>query len=150
MKTIGASCENCATDVTITGASNTGGMTGVSGDTTFENCTAKGRISGSWGLGGFVGYASSSTLDDKTTESTFTNCIADVAIEASNWNAGGFVGLAEFGTFKNSASFWSRDQHRHRMGVKSRRIHWMCRKHRNLCKLQRNLCQLPFRKPCYL
>lgn len=78
--------RNCATDVTITGASNTGGMTGVSGDTTFENCTAKGRISGSWGLGGFVGYASSSTLDDKTTESTFTNCIADVAIEASNWN----------------------------------------------------------------
>ena len=97
--------RNCATDVTITGASNTGGMTGVSGDTTFENCTAKGRISGSWGLGGFVGYASSSTLDDKTTESTFTNCIADVAIEASNWNVGGFVGLAEFGTFKNSASF---------------------------------------------
>ena len=97
--------RNCATDVTITGASNTGGMTGVSGDTTFENCTAKGRISGSWGLGGFVGYASSSTWDDKTTESTFTNCIADVAVEASNWNVGGFVGLAEFGTFKNSASF---------------------------------------------
>ena len=97
--------RNCATDVTITGASNTGGMTGTSCTTTFENCTAKGRISGLWGLGGFVGYASSSNWDDKTTESTFTNCIADVAIEASNWNVGGFVGLAEFGTFKNSASF---------------------------------------------
>ena len=97
--------RNCATDVTITGASNTGGMTGISNNTTFENCTAKGRISGLWGLGGFVGYASSSTWDDKTTESTFTKCIADVAIEASNWNVGGFVGLAEFGTFKNSASF---------------------------------------------
>ena len=97
--------RNCATDVTITGASNTGGMTGMSCDTTFENCTAKGRISGLWALGGFVGYASSSTWDDKTTESTFTNCIADVAVKASNWNVGGFVGLAEFGTFKNSASF---------------------------------------------
>ena len=97
--------RNCATDVTITGASNTGGMTGISCNTTFENCTAKGRISGLWGLGGFVGYASSSNWDDKTTESTFTNCIADVAIEASDWNVGGFVGLAEFGTFKNSASF---------------------------------------------
>lgn len=97
--------RNCATDVTITEASNTGGMTGISNNTTFENCTAKGRISGLWGLGGFVGYASSSNWDDKTTESTFTNCIADVAIEASDWNVGGFVGLAEFGTFKNSASF---------------------------------------------
>ena len=97
--------RNCATDVTITGASNTGGMTGVSGDTTFENCTAKGRISGSWGLGGFVGYATTSNGNDKTTESTFTNCIADVAVKASDWNVGGFVGLAEFGTFKNSASF---------------------------------------------
>ena len=97
--------QNCVTDVTITGASNTGGMTGISSNTTFENCTAKGRISGLWGLGGFVGYATSSNWDDKTTESTFTNCIADVAIEASDWNVGGFVGLAEFGTFKNSASF---------------------------------------------
>ena len=97
--------RNCATDVTITGASNTGGMTGISSNTTFENCTAKGRISGLWALGGFVGYASSSTLDDKTTESTFTNCIADVAVEASDWNVGGFVGFADFGMFKNSASF---------------------------------------------
>ncbi len=80
-------------------------MTGISNNTTFENCTAKGRISGLWGLGGFVGYASSSNWDDKTTESTFTNCIADVAVKASDWNVGGFVGLAEFGTFKNSASF---------------------------------------------
>ena len=97
--------RNCVTDVTITGASNTGGMTGISCNTTFENCTAKGRISGLWGLGGFVGYATTSNGNDKTTESTFTNCIADVAIEASDWNVGGFVGLAEFGTFKNSASF---------------------------------------------
>lgn len=97
--------RNCATDVTITGASNTGGMTGISCTTTFENCTAKGRISGLWGLGGFVGYATTSNGNDKTTESTFTNCIADVAVEASDWNVGGFVGLAEFGTFKNSASF---------------------------------------------
>lgn len=97
--------RNCATDVTITGASNTGGMTGTSCTTTFENCTAKGRISGLWGLGGFVGYATTSNENDKTTESTFTNCIADVAVKASDWNVGGFVGLAEFGTFKNSASF---------------------------------------------
>ena len=97
--------RNCATDVTITGASNTGGMTGTSCTTTFENCTAKGRISGLWGLGGFVGYATASNGNDKTTESTFTNCIADVAVKASDWNVGGFVGLAEFGTFKNSASF---------------------------------------------
>ena len=97
--------RNCATDVTITGASNTGGMTGTSCTTTFENCTAKGRISGLWGLGGFVGYATTSNGNDKTTESTFTNCIADVAVKASDWNVGGFVGLAEFGTLKNSASF---------------------------------------------
>lgn len=97
--------RNCATDVTITEASNTGGMTGISCNTTFENCTAKGRISGLWGLGGFVGYATTSNGNDKTTESTFTNCIADVAVEASDWNVGGFVGFAEFGTFKNSASF---------------------------------------------
>lgn len=97
--------RNCATDVTITGASNTGGMTGISCNTTFENCTAKGRISGLWGLGGFVGYATTSNGNDKTTESTFTNCIADVAVKASDWNVGGFVGFAEFGTFKNSASF---------------------------------------------
>ena len=97
--------RNCATDVTITGASNTGGMTGISCTTTFENCTAKGRISGLWGLGGFVGYATTSNGNDKTTESTFTNCIADVAVEASDWNVGGFVGFAKFGTFKNSASF---------------------------------------------
>ena len=97
--------RNCATDVTITEASNTGGMTGTSCTTTFENCTAKGRISGLWGLGGFVGYATTSNGNDKTTESTFTNCIADVAVKASDWNVGGFVGLAEFGTFKNSASF---------------------------------------------
>ena len=97
--------RKCATDVTITGASNTGGMTGISCDTRFENCTAKGRISGLWALGGFVGYASSSTMNDKTTESTFINCIADVVVEASDWNAGGFVGSADFGMFKNSASF---------------------------------------------
>ena len=97
--------RKCATDVTITGASNTGGMTGISCDTRFENCTAKGRISGLWALGGFVGYASSSTMNDKTTESTFINCIADVAVEASDWNVGGFVGSADFGMFKNSASF---------------------------------------------
>lgn len=97
--------RNCATDVTITEASNTGGMTGISCTTTFENCTAKGRISGLWGLGGFVGYATTSNGNDKTTESTFTNCIADVAVEASDWNVGGFVGFAKFGTFKNSASF---------------------------------------------
>lgn len=97
--------RNCTTDVTITGASNAGGMTGVSGNTVFENCTAKGKISGWWAVGGFVGYATSSDWDEKTTESTFTNCIADVTVEASDWNVGGFVGLAEFGTFKNSASF---------------------------------------------
>ena len=97
--------RNCATDVTITEASNTGGMTGISNNTTFENCSAKGRISGLWGLGGFVGFACSSYWDVISPDTTFTNCIADVAIEASDWNVGGFVGLAEFGTFKNSASF---------------------------------------------
>lgn len=97
--------RNCTTNVTITGPSNAGGMTGCSANTTFENCIAKGKISGLWALGGFVGYSISSTWDDKTTESTFTKCIADVEIEASDWNAGGFVGLAEFGTFKNSASY---------------------------------------------
>lgn len=96
--------KKCTTNVTITGASNAGGMTGVSANTTFENCIAKGKISGLWALGGFVGYATSSTWDDKTTESTFVNCIADVNINASNWNVGGFVGLAEFGKFQNSAS----------------------------------------------
>lgn len=96
--------KNCKADVIITGSSNAGGMVGVSANSVYENCEAKGKISGLWGLGGFVGYSKTSTWDDKTTESTFTRCIADVEIEASDWNVGGFVGLAEFGKFENSAS----------------------------------------------
>ncbi len=98
--------KNCKTEnISITGATNAGGLVGCDGGSTFENCTASGKISGEWGLGGFVGY--STTVDWSNPEvgkSTYTKCAANVEITGNDWRLGGFVGFAEYGKFDKCIS----------------------------------------------
>lgn len=102
----GVKAADCkAENVSVTGASNSGGFIGSSGDSVFENCEASGTVSGLWALGGFVGYTSTTSLSDPTTQSVYKHCAADVEITGSDWRLGGFAGYAEFGEFDNCVAF---------------------------------------------
>ena len=102
----GVKAADCkAENISISGASNSGGFIGNSGDSVFENCEASGTVSGTWALGGFVGYTSTTSLSDPTTQSVYKHCAADVEITGSDWNLGGFAGYAEYGKFDNCVAF---------------------------------------------
>ena len=73
---------NCkAENISVTGASNSGGFIGLAGGSAFENCKASGTVSGTWALGGFVGYSYSSMLDG-TEPSVYTKCAAMWTLKA--------------------------------------------------------------------
>ena len=97
---------NChAENVSISGASNSGGFVGNDNGSVFENCTTSGTVSGRWGLGGFVGYTTSTVLNEAVGVSTYTNCSADVDVSGNDWRLGGFVGHAEYGEFNNCVAY---------------------------------------------
>ena len=93
--------DHCRADVTIEGGDNTGGFVGLDGSSTYTNCKVTGKVTGLWSIGGFVGYAGEA---ESTTMSTFDNCIAKVAVIASNWRAGGFAGYMEKGKSSSCAA----------------------------------------------
>ena len=96
---------NCkAENISVEGASNSGGFIGLAGGSVFENCKVSGTVSGKWSLGGFVGYSYSASLDDSET-SVYEKCAADVKIEGADWRLGGFAGYAESGKFDNCVAF---------------------------------------------
>lgn len=102
----GIKATDCkAENISISGASNSGGFIGNSGDSVFENCEASGTVSGMWALGGFVGYTNTTSLSDPTTQSVYKHCAVDVDITGSDWRVGGFAGYAEFGEFDNCVAF---------------------------------------------
>ena len=101
----GVKATDCkAENISISGASNSGGFIGNSGDSVFENCEASGTVSGTWALGGFVGYATAADYSEAT-QSVYKHCAADVEITGSDWRLGGFAGYAEFGEFDNCVAF---------------------------------------------
>lgn len=102
----GIKATDCkAENISVVGASNSGGFIGNSSDSVFENCEASGTVSGMWALGGFVGYTSAADLSDTATQSVYKHCVADVDIVGSDWRLGGFAGYAEFGEFDNCVAF---------------------------------------------
>ena len=101
----GVKAADCkAENIFISGASNSGGFIGNSGDSVFENCEASGTVSGRWALGGFVGYTTAADYSEAT-QSVYKHCAADVDITGSNWRLGGFAGYAEYGKFENCVAF---------------------------------------------
>ena len=94
-----------AENISVTGASNSGGFVGLDGGSYYENCEVSGKISGTWAQGGFVGYSFTATSDDPDTQSVYKKCAADVEINGSDWNLGGFAGYAEYGKFDNCVAF---------------------------------------------
>lgn len=101
----GVKATDCkAENISISGASNSGGFIGNSSDSAFENCEASGTVSGMWALGGFVGYTTAADFSDAT-QSVYKHCAADVEITGSDWRLGGFAGYAEFGEFDNCVAF---------------------------------------------
>lgn len=101
----GIKATDCkAENISISGASNSGGFIGNSSDSAFENCEASGTVSGMWALGGFVGYTTAADFSDAT-QSVYKHCAADVEITGSDWRLGGFAGYAEFGEFDNCVAF---------------------------------------------
>ena len=101
---------NChAENVSISGASNSGGFVGNDNGSVFENCTASGTVSGRWGLGGFVGYTTGTVLNEAVGVSTYTKCAADVDVSGNDWRLGGFVGYAEYGEFNNCVAYGNVD-----------------------------------------
>lgn len=101
IKAIDCKAEN----ISVAGASNSGGFIGNSSDSVFENCEASGTVSGTWALGGFVGYTSAADFSDTATQSVYKHCAADVDIVGSDWRLGGFAGYAEYGSFDNCVAF---------------------------------------------
>lgn len=93
--------DHCRADVTIEGGDNTGGFVGLDGSSTYTNCKVTGKVTGLWAIGGFVGYAWEA---ESATMSTFDNCIAKVAVIASNWRAGGFAGYMQKGKSSSCAA----------------------------------------------
>lgn len=93
--------DHCRADVTIEGGDNTGGFVGLDGSSTYTNCKVTGKVTGLWSIGGFVGYAWEA---ESATMSTFDNCIAKVAVIASNWRAGGFAGYMQKGKSSSCAA----------------------------------------------
>lgn len=101
----GVKAADCkAENISIAGASNSGGFIGNSSDSVFENCEASGTVSGTWALGGFVGYTTAADYSEAT-QSVYKHCAADVEITGSNWRLGGFAGYAEYGKFENCVAF---------------------------------------------
>lgn len=101
----GVKATDCkAENISVTGASNSGGFIGNSSDSVFENCEASGTVSGMWALGGFVGYTTAADFSDAT-RSVYKHCAADVEITGSDWRLGGFAGYAEYGKFDNCVAF---------------------------------------------
>ena len=101
----GIKATDCkAENISVAGASNSGGFIGNSSDSVFENCEASGTVSGTWALGGFVGYTTAADFSDAT-RSVYKHCAADVEITGSDWNLGGFAGYAEYGSFDNCVAF---------------------------------------------
>lgn len=101
----GVKATDCkAENISIAGASNSGGFIGNSSDSVFENCEASGEVSGMWALGGFVGYTTAADLSDAT-RSVYEHCAADVDITGSDWRVGGFAGYVEYGKFDNCVAF---------------------------------------------
>ena len=97
---------NChAENVSISGASNSGGFVGNDNGSVFENCTASGTVSGKWVLGGFVGYTTGTVSNKAVGVSTYTYCSADVDVSGNDWRLGGFVGHAEYGEFNNCVAY---------------------------------------------
>ena len=97
---------NChAENVSISGASNSGGFVGNDNGSVFENCTASGTVSGKWVLGGFVGYTTGTVSNKAVGVSTYTYCSADVDVSGNDWRMGGFVGHAEYGEFNNCVAY---------------------------------------------
>ena len=93
--------DNCRADVTIEGGDNTGGFVGIDCSSTYTNCKVTGKVTGLWLIGGFVGYASEA---DSATMSTYDNCIAKVAVIASDWKVGGFAGYMQKGKSSSCAA----------------------------------------------
>ena len=101
----GVKATDCkAENISISGASNSGGFIGNSSDSVFENCEVSGTVSGTWALGGFVGYTTAADYSEAT-QSVYKHCAADVEITGSNWRLGGFAGYAEYGKFENCVAF---------------------------------------------
>ena len=101
----GVKATNCkAENISISGASNSGGFIGNNSDSAFENCEVSGTVSGTWALGGFVGYATAADYSEAT-QSVYKHCAADVEITGSDWRLGGFAGYAEYGSFDNCVAF---------------------------------------------
>lgn len=101
----GVKATDCkAENISISGASNSGGFIGNSSDSVFENCEASGTVSGLWALGGFVGYTTAADFSDAT-RSVYEHCAADVDITGSDWRVGGFAGYVEYGKFDNCVAF---------------------------------------------
>ena len=62
----GVKATDCkAENISVAGASNSGGFIGNSSDSVFENCEASGTVSGMWALGGFVGYTTAADFSDR-------------------------------------------------------------------------------------
>lgn len=81
-----------------------GGFVGVCSNSTYTDCVARGTINGKWGIGGFVGHTDLQKVSDDSTHSTFTRCVADVDVTASDWNVGGFCGISVGGVFFDCAA----------------------------------------------
>ena len=102
----GIKATDCkAENISVAGASNSGGFIGNSSDSVFENCEASGTVFGMWALGGFIGYTTASDFSDTATQSVFKNCAADVEITGSDWRLGGFAGYVEYGKFENCVAY---------------------------------------------
>lgn len=97
---------DCTVDsIRLNGASNSGGFVGMASEDTFTDCIARGTVNGLWAIGGFVGYSLLSDDTDGSKNSTFTRCVADVNVKASDWNVGGFCGYSVNAVFKKCAAF---------------------------------------------
>ena len=84
---------NCkAENISVSGASNSGGFVGIDEGSLYTDCEVSGKVSGTWTLGGFVGY----TTNQK---SIFDGCKAEISsIKGEYDTIGGFVGYDNIGS----------------------------------------------------
>ena len=98
------SATDCkAENISITGASKSGGIVGFDSDSYYENCEVSGKVSGVAKLGGFVGETATGDMGNDDTYPVYKNCIADVDVTGSQ--LGGFAGYAVYGKFDNCVAF---------------------------------------------
>lgn len=82
-------------DVNITGDDSVGGLVGTINDfVTISNCYATGNITANCNVGGLVG-------DSLASNSSITNCFADVTVKSCSGNVGGLVGRSMNTIIKN-------------------------------------------------